>query len=157
MDINHLNLSFISYFCHPEHGNCYKINSGYDENGHQVPIIKMTRPGRIQGMWIILNTSINDELKKFSVQNGGIVFITNRTESVLSVDGVMLKPGTVTNIGLSRTFLFQKPKPYSNCDGNTNKLNSFESILYKLVYDKTGQYNRKTCIDQCYQHMLKTM
>lgn len=136
MDVNMLDLSLVSDFYHPEHGNCFKINSGIDENGHEISIIKMTRPGRIQGMWIILNTSIHNKLNKYSVHNGGIVFINNRTESVLSVDGVMLKPGTVTNIGISRTFSIQKQKPYSNCNENING------------------YNRKICIDKCYQYAL---
>ncbi|RNA38831.1 amiloride-sensitive sodium channel subunit gamma-like [Brachionus plicatilis] len=149
-----INMSQIKYFYHPEHGNCYQINSGFDQNGHQVPLITFLRPGRIAAISLILNVSLHQELRKHNMNMAGIIFIHNKTQSPLSVDGVIVSPGFITNIGLMRTFSHQKPKPYSSCDGSVDKMENYDSNLYKLILAKTKFYHRKVCIDLCYQEQL---
>lgn len=149
-----INETQIVYFYHPEHGNCYQINSGFDQNGNRVPLLRFLRSGRIQAITLWLNVSLFKELRKYYMNNGGIVFIHNKTESPLNVDGVIVSPGFITNIGITRTFSYQKEKPFSNCDGNTDKIENYDSKLYKLVFETKKKYNSKICIDFCYQEQL---
>jgi hypothetical protein len=59
------------------------------------------------------------------------------------IDKLTLELGQETNIIVKRVFNFRQKKPYSNCDLKEIKSDSFNSKLYKLIYEKSGKYNYK--------------
>ncbi|RMZ94730.1 acid-sensing ion channel 1 isoform X2, partial [Brachionus plicatilis] len=128
-----LNLDEFVYYFHSEYGNCYTFNSGFSQNGSRVPIKKAYRSKRSDGLILNLNFEIHEGLKEFIADVGGVIFVHNQTSSPYSVNGILVGTKFTTNIGLKRTFARSEPKPYSKCDGSTEKPESHKSELYKLI------------------------
>ncbi|CAF1010201.1 unnamed protein product [Brachionus calyciflorus] len=145
------NMSAFKFYFHPNYGNCYQFNTGYDENDSKIPLKTTIVTERAQGLRLVLNTSVPDSLKFITPFTGAIVFIHNHTTDPMMVTGITLAPKTETNIGLSRMFYSSQPKPYSQCETSTNDPNSFSSELYKLVLENTQFYTQTLCIYQCFQ------
>ncbi|CAF1003954.1 unnamed protein product [Brachionus calyciflorus] len=138
--------SLWSFYFHNTYGNCYQVNTNSS--------IKVTQAGRLHGINLILNVSVPDELDSLNPVRGAVVFIHNKTESPTQADGIYAAVGMETNIAVSRTFHKQMPKPYSNCDGNTDDPLSFDSKFYKLIHANKLKYNQKLCTDFCLQDLI---
>lgn len=145
------NRSQIKYFFHPNYGNCYQFNSGFDNDNNVISLKRTYLTERLMSLRLVLNLSLPDELRLINPNIGGVIFIHNDTTYPTIVDPVTLPPNTETNIALSRTFYQLKEKPYSNCDLNTNDKNYFKSEAYYLVHNYTRAYSQTLCVHQCIQ------
>ncbi|RNA28344.1 acid-sensing ion channel 1 isoform X2 [Brachionus plicatilis] len=148
------NRSQIKFFYHPNYGNCYQFNSGFDGHGEKMDLKNLTMIDRVAGLRLVLNLSTPNTLKLINPNIGGVVFIHNHTTYPLMVDGVTLAPKTETNIALSRTFFQLKEKPYSSCDIKTSDPNYLDSNAYRLVHNQTYGYAQTLCVYQCIQNFL---
>lgn len=153
-DVLLINQSELSYYFHPLYGNCYQFNSGKDQNGNEIALKRVTKNDRITGFRSVLNVSIHPQIKEYVYDIGAVLMIHNSSISPFSVHGITLGANIITNIEISRQFSKQQPKPYSNCDGDTDKIENFDSDIYKLILEKNVYYTQKYCIAQCYQREL---
>ncbi|CAF0767718.1 unnamed protein product [Brachionus calyciflorus] len=147
LTFNCKNEKYWNYFYHRLYGNCYQFISK-SEN-----LIRISRTGWESALNIILNISVANGLDGLLTSIGAYVMIHNQTISPLSADAFSVSPGIETNIGLSRQFKSLKPKPYSNCDGDTSNPNNFNTKLFNLIHSKNIGYNQKLCIDLCFQDL----
>ncbi|RNA34522.1 amiloride-sensitive sodium channel subunit beta [Brachionus plicatilis] len=145
------NLTDFKFFLHPNYGNCYQFNSGFDSHGKKNDLKYAMTTERLSGLRLILNISVTQKLKFMNPSTGAVIFIHNHTTYPMMVDTITLAPKTETSISLSRTFYESKQKPYSNCDAKTNDMNSYNSEYYKLVHENTKAYGQTLCIHQCIQ------
>ena len=60
-------------------------------------------------------------------------------------------PGLLTNIAVERTFRFNLPKPYSNCEIDNTSPGYFDSELYNMIANSDYEYNQQFCFKQCIQ------
>ena len=149
------NISKFRYWLHPIHGNCYQFNSGYDSNGNELDLQKVTTldSDRVGGLRLILNLSVPESLKFLNPNKGAYIFIHNKTDPPQAILPVTISTNTETNIGLSRTFYELQPKPYSICDKNTNDPNYFKSKSFRLIHQSGNEYSKDLCLFQCYQNI----
>ena len=144
-------LDEFKFFLHPNYGNCYQFNLGQDLNGKRKELKSVGTTERQSGLRLILNISVTDELKFMSSSLGALLFVHNHTTNPMLVDSIALKPKTETNIAVSRTFYQSERKPFSNCDGETDDINSHNSEYYKIVHENSKTYTQALCFHQCIQ------
>jgi hypothetical protein len=98
---------------------------------------------------------------------GAIVYVHNKSYLVTEENnGILLTPGTETNIAVDRTFVYKQPHPYSDCvDSNKvkSKLDSLANSDYDQLslVDKTIKllkvYTQQSCQQLCFQdYLIKT-
>ena len=145
------NRTELKLFEHPNFGNCYQFNSGYDKYNNKIDLKKSIGKDFYQGLRLVLNVSIIDKLKLFNTHYGAVIFIHNQSSSLEIIEDVKLSPKFETSIAIKSSFYKSKEKPYSNCDGNTDDPNSYESEFFKLIHSKTKKYTQYTCVIQCLQ------
>ncbi|CAF0885554.1 unnamed protein product [Brachionus calyciflorus] len=148
------NMSQVRYYNHPEYGDCYMINSGYDYKNNPVNLWSAMAPKRHLGLNLILNISVHDELKFLSPNYGAIVIIHNNTVNPFVQEGITLSPKIESNIALTKTFFSSQPKPYSDCDGKTDDPNEYNSELFKLIHKNGGGYSQFLCLGLCFQRSI---
>ncbi|CAF0980970.1 unnamed protein product [Brachionus calyciflorus] len=142
------NKEYWNYYYHQIYGNCYQINTGREN------LIRVSRTGWYNSLSVILNISLADGLEGLYAGSGAVVMIHNQTTSPLSTDAFGVSSGVETFVAISRQFKSSLPKPYSNCDGDTSDPNVFNSKLFKLISSKNISYNRKLCMDVCFQDLI---
>ncbi|CAF0716894.1 unnamed protein product [Brachionus calyciflorus] len=145
-----------SYFFHPWYGNCYTFNPYRYENGTIREAKTILKTGYMNSLYFSLNTSISEEIP-FPVRvQGAIVFIHEYGSSPFSVDSLTVSPGFETNIALHRTLTTLTPKPYSDCDKDTDDKDKYPSDLFKSIHDLRFNYSQKACFDLCFhREMIK--
>lgn len=148
------NRSEFKLFVHPNFGNCFQFNSGYDSHNNKIGIKYSISKDKYQGLRLVLNVSVVDSLKFVSPSYGAVIYIHNQSSNPWMVEEITLMPKYETNIAIKRTLYNSKEKPYSNCDGNTNNPRSYSSDLFKLIHNKTNQYNQYSCVIQCLQRKI---
>ena len=65
-----------------------------------------------------------------------------------------MNAGTTTNIVLHKSYVSKLADPYSDCTGNLDDSNSFDSDLYRHILKSKSSYRQKDCFDLCYQKKL---
>jgi hypothetical protein len=144
------NSSHFKWKFDPSYGNCYEFNS--DENN----IKQSTIPGWINGLILELYVNFNENLNEFNSVNGGLGAIVRLDNSSYLIDhgwsGVQVAAGFTNFIALDRSFKFMLPKPYSNCeiDSESPKY-GFNSELLNLIAQSDYEYTQELCFEQCYQ------
>ena len=139
------------------YGNCYVFNSGFNSSGSSVPLKHSTFAGSEYRLKIRLYVNYHESLSLFNAYNGGygaIVFIENNTNLNQVTNTIQVPPGFITFVKLDRSFKFNLPKPYSNCDIDNYKSEHFESELFKLIQHSPYQYTQQLCFEQCLQKLL---
>ena len=144
-------ISKFNYFFHPNYGNCYQFNSGFDQNGQKIDLEKIMVADRLFSLRLLLNISVPSSLKFLNPSSGGLIFIHNHTTYPPLVDPIAISPKTETNIAISRTFYKSQKKPYSFCDGNTDDIGNYDSEYYKIVHKNVKEYSQTLCVYQCLQ------
>lgn len=70
-------------------------------------------------------------------------------------NGINIKPGTETYVGIKRMFRTKLSKPYSNCIKVLKPFNSYSKILYGYFKDlNVSYYNQDFCYKLCFQDQL---
>jgi hypothetical protein len=139
-------------FYDDHYGNCYRFNSGKNMNGKTVErryanafmsYLEMV-------LWIGPNQNNYD---MFSEENGMVVFMNNNTADLVLGNGVTISPSYSTRISLDKINVMKKPQPYSNCVDNLNKIDSYDSLIFKKVIEKYPNYTYTYMV--CFFHCLQ--
>ena len=103
------------------YGNCFTFNSGFDSNGN-----KMDLAGPLYGFTLSLYVNVYEKLIRYNGEQfigfGAVIRIGNSSYSTYYSfgDGLLASAGFKTNIIIDREFKSMLPKPYSNCEIDSN-------------------------------------
>jgi hypothetical protein len=143
----------VSYY-DPFYGNCFKINSGFAQNGSKVALLKQNETGKRKGLYLVNFVDIFDHpiynfmnlLNSFTF--GLKISMDDQRSIPLHKDNMIpIQPGTCTYIGLRKTQSTLEPKPYSKC----TDLNLYRSVLYHKFVKHDKKYEQKACFEMCKQ------
>jgi hypothetical protein len=137
------------------YGNCYTFNSGFDSNGSRVDLKESNMAGPYFGLHLTLYVNIYEKLIDFEkiLGLGAIIRIGNSSYSMYdSNNGILVPSGFQTNIAIEREFKSTLPKPYSNCEINSNSPRFMSGLdLYNLIGQTDYAYSQQLCFSQCIQ------
>ncbi len=142
---------FITHYYDLHYGNCFKFNSGFDQNGSAVPLVKQVSAGKNHGIFMVLFADVfKNELSNFlnyDYSYGIKIAINNQTYIPLYKEGFTLsvKTGTCTSIGLKKLISSRLPKPFSPCED----LSSYDSVLYREFLKQNKTYKQDVCYEMC--------
>lgn len=128
------------------YGNCFRFNYGNETDQLNSVVTPDT------GLELILLSRIPDFDQNFlysSRQNGLRIIISDQNSTPIYSQGILLRPGVHANIDLAKTKSVSMPEPYSNCQ-NTR---SMTSILAREMRNLGIIYNRKDCLNLCFQKL----
>ena len=147
---------FVWHFSY-NYGNCYTYNSGFKYELNENPLKKSVpkkvakKPGSLFGLNLEIFTGVADSL--YSLKNyGAIVFIHNQTSLPETSSGILLKPGTHSDIVVKKSFSSLVPSPYSDCQNLD--LFDFDRTLYDILDAASITYNQQDCLDLCMQQEI---
>ena len=87
-----------------------------------------------------------------ALSGGFYLAVTNNTnKAIIKYEGIEIAPGTVTNVGITRSFYYKQPSPYSDCRDNVDSSSSSDSLYYKYTV-LIGKYTRNQCYEICFQY-----
>ena len=107
-----------------------------------------TVSGPTFGLQLTLYANVYEPLYYYLAYGlGVIVRIENSSHSKYysSGEGILLSPGSQTNIAVDREFKSMLPRPYSKCEVE------WDSEIYNVIDRSDFVYTRKLCFIQCYQ------
>lgn len=160
---NLISCQFSSEFCYEndfeffqlnEFQKCYKFNSGQNYDGSEAKIRKARRYGKSYGLQLELFIGLPDKcLSPFSQTFGMVVYVHNLSQIVTEeTNGILVAPGTETNIAVDRTSLVHKPKPYSDCLPNLDASSANSKLaLFALKKNRFKMYSQEACLVMCQQ------
>ncbi|CAF0708693.1 unnamed protein product [Brachionus calyciflorus] len=138
--------------------NCYTFNSGYDQNGTKIPIKKINEAGTDRSLKLELYLGLDRfNLTKFVTNNGVKIVVHNQSVTpIISSDGIDITTGFQNNIGITKSFRYGLPWPYSSCIKNTKSIDGHESFYYKAFFTSLNMtsYRQKTCLKLCLQDFI---
>jgi len=111
---------------HPFYGNCFIFNSGKQ-------LRKITQKGQLASFSFQLFVGSLGASNTSEIGSGGVVFISNHSQSPFEFPEYLLNPTLMTRVGIERTYGQRLNAPYSMC--KENGVNS--------------QYDAFTCIQLC--------
>jgi hypothetical protein len=128
------------------YGNCFKFNSGYDSNNQEVPIIKSTSSGNLNGFVVELFTGLTPQepsrlLFTDQISSGAAIFINNQSYLPTLTESLTFKPGVCINIGLEKSFTSNLESPYSDCI----KSETSASLAVKQFREMKYIYRKRNC------------
>ena len=87
---------------------------------------------------------------------GAVIRIGNSSYKIYdsNSDGILLSPGLKTNMVVEREFKSILPKPYSNCEIDSNDSTQSNLEFYNLIDQSGYEYTRQLCFIQCYQNFI---
>lgn len=145
---NKCNLSEFEWFYSTTFGNCFKFNSGFDINGHKIPLKYLQSPGMESGLMLEIFAGMQNASKPiFSYwENAGLkVNIFNQSISPGFDEGLEVPIGYTTNINIRKQIILNEPRPYSICE------NFKSSFLVDYIKSTNKIYRQKDCFELCYQ------
>uniref|UniRef100_H3AJ42 Epithelial sodium channel subunit alpha n=1 Tax=Latimeria chalumnae TaxID=7897 RepID=H3AJ42_LATCH len=131
-----------TYFNHPVYGNCYTFNGGSTGN-----LWSSTKPGRENGLSLLLRTEQNDYIPFLSTVAGARVMIHRQNQPPFMEDeGFNIRPGVETSISMKKVSRQQLGGLYSDCteDGS--------DIGVENLYN--SNYTQQACVRSCFQVTL---
>lgn len=146
-----------TYYLNLVHGNCYTFNYGLGPNNtlkRPEEIIATTRSSRNQGLRLTLNISVSKKLRYLMPSYGAFIFVHNQTDPPNIYRPVTVAPGFETNIAIRKTLYTKLPKPYSDCDPDTQNMKKYSSRFFQMVHENFHSYKRTICLDYCYQNFI---
>lgn len=139
----------LKYVFNKQFGNCFRFNSGLDDQGNKVPLLSTTRTVK-EGLELLLFVGLPDRLKLFEHGTGVYVFVHNHSTYSFEPYYNIVPVNTKAEIKLTRNFFKQMPNPYSNCVLESNMRNS---ILYQMTKNATNYYTQSDCLLFCIQRL----
>jgi hypothetical protein len=137
--------SFVWHFSYT-YGNCFTFNLP------QVKYVKKTGP--LFGLNMECLTGGGVEKSPFTSLKsyGAILFVHNQTSKPETSSGILLKPGTHTDIVVKKSFTSLVPSPYSDCqDSSTFR---FDKVYFNILQSENIKYNQQDCLDLCMQQEI---
>jgi len=143
------NESDFEWMYSPDYGNCYVFNSG------KISMKKVYNAGSKYGLNLDLFVGMHEPWEKFYDSTGAVLMINNQTYVSKKSNEILVSTGVQTKISISRTHVYQKPAPYSECsfDAHTK---GFISPMYDSLINAKYSYSQQDCIYQCLQHEIET-
>lgn len=137
------------WYFDPFYANCFRFNSGKVKK-----IRESTRPGYVNGLQIELFVGEPWSNYSLSTSSGAIVFVHNSSIEPSFTEGLSLSVEMLSNLAVSREYVFKKEKPHSECLSGLDKMDAFDSDFFRAII-KTGRtYRRVDCFDLCFQSFL---
>lgn len=119
------------------------------------PVKKINKFGKNSGLSLEIFAGFRQNQSPVSQDSGVLIYIHEPNKTIMIDDhGVLLRPGTHTNIELHKTSVRILPEPFNLCASNANKPNLNESFLYEMTLNLTKSYSQKYCFDLCYQNEI---
>jgi hypothetical protein len=136
-----------------EYGNCYVFNSG------KKLLKKVYNTGSKYGLNLDIFVGMHERWEKFYDSTGAILMINNQTYVSKKSNEIFVSTGVQSKISISRTHVYQKPAPYSECSfdaSNILNMSDFMSPLYDSLINAKFSYSQQDCIYQCLQNEIET-
>ena len=92
------------YYFSSFYGNCFRFNTGKDENGNPVSLKKITQSGDLYGLRLELFVGDINKTPELFNRNGFQVMVNNQSVLPGFNEGITVSPGTEKNIRISRIF-----------------------------------------------------
>lgn len=140
-------LDSFKWYYHPEFGNCYQFNSGFDSQNQPVPFSKVTKTGKRNGLALLLLTGTPYDIYSTSVDSGAHIFIHEADESPVTSISIDVPTGMSTNIVLSKVVTQKQPYPYNDCYSELNTPDAFDSLFYRLTLQQGYKYSQRDCLN----------
>ena len=86
------------------YGNCFQFNVGLNSTNNKIEKRMTSKVGSDNGSFPVINFR-NENTTDFGLPLGMIVFVHNSLFRPRSEDGIFIKPGELTNIGVKRVFV----------------------------------------------------
>ena len=104
------------------------------------------------GLQILISNYTDLNLSNFGSKGlGVVVFVHNKSLSTKELEeGIYIKPGELSFIGIKRTFIKNTPSPYTQCQD----LTSYSSELYDYIKKSNQIYRQRDCFDLCTQKLI---
>jgi hypothetical protein len=139
-------------------GNCFRVNTGYDEAGKEVEMYSQREPGQLYGlsMSFFLGLPGDEFTDFFNIGNthGLVVIIDDQTSLPKSDETVVnVKPGTSAKIALKKQAQSNLPAPYTSCVTDELYTARFKA---EFIYRKL-KYSKKTCDLFCKQSSVMSI
>lgn len=138
------------------YGNCYTFNSGLDSYGNKTILKESSIAGPNNGLQLLLYVNVYEDLT-CSDNLGAIVRIGNSSYASFYPprSGSLVSSGFQTNIAIDRELKSILPKPYSNCEIDSNSPQFIQDLdLYNLISQSDYFYTQQLCFLQCFQKCL---
>ena len=157
--LRNTSLDFTWYYSY-KYGNCFTFNSGFtyltdfpSETTPRVDLIAKTvkKPGVQFGLNLEMFAGSRDTLYSLKTY-GAILFVHNQTSRPENSAGILLKPGSQTNIEVKKAFTSILAKPYSDCEDLTRL--DFDRTLYSVLESHSLEYTQQDCLDLCMQQEI---
>ena len=133
------------------YGNCYRFNTGRDRNGNKKDLLITSKPGPIDGLVLQLNVAVPYSVYTVGFSQAAHVFVHNDTIDPTRFEGIDVSPGTQYAIKIGRDFFNQLPLPYNDCYDNLNKIDAFDSDLFRVIIQNNQTYRQRDCYRLCFQ------
>ena len=115
---------------------------------------KTTIADPVFGLRLMSYVNFYDQLN-YLQSNGfcAIIRIGNNSYSTdFSNGGILVSAGFQTHISINREFKYMLPKPYSNCEIDTDSSKFIDGFdVYNLISQSEYEYTQQLCFSQCYQ------
>ena len=136
-----------------KYGNCFTFNSGLAYRSRMANHVKsVSKPGIRFGLRLELFAGIAHDSLYSTKKFGAIMFIHNQTSKPEGATGILLKPGTQTNVEVKKSFNSLLASPYSPCqDLDTFE---FDRSLYNVLNEHMLAYTQQDCLDLCMQQEI---
>lgn len=140
-----------TWFFSTSYGNCFSFNSGLKRNGEKDEIKKITKPGREDGLVMLVHVGISDDVNSLASSLGAVIFIHNSTITPKYNEGVRVATGADTSIAVVKTIQNYLPTPYNECLENLDRLDAHDSYLFKEIFKSNETYRQRDCRFACFQ------
>ncbi|XP_077866593.1 uncharacterized protein LOC100372922 [Saccoglossus kowalevskii] len=124
-----------------KYGNCFQFNHGRNSTGRYA-----SRTGAKYGLKLTLFTEQYEYISIYGRDSGVRVAIQPLFVPAFPEDeGVTIRPGSISSIGIRENVIHRKPHPYGNCTQNAE----FDSM-----YGNDFKYTKLACESTCLQHQI---
>ena len=142
------NLSkFWSHQWNYKYGNCFTFNSGMDEDGKTLRILKATKPGPSQGLLLEINVEQEQYVGPLTVEAGIRVLLHGQGEMVFPFEeGFSVSPGLSTSVGIKKTQIIRLDR-----FKNKSCLPEDELPVTNIYrrYKNITTYSQQACLHSC--------
>ena len=156
-----------------EFQKCYKFNSGKLLDDSKAKPKRANTNKKNNGLQLELYIGNQLEcLSPLSTTSGLVIYIHNYTYTITDEDdGIVVKPGTHTEISINPTYIKKLSAPYSDCFESSESTERFDAFRSK--YENTNEfekqlendlimktinisrvYTQQYCLQLCYQQFL---
>ena len=140
------------------YGNCYVFNSGYNAAGEKIALKELTLDSSYFGLQLEVYSNVYESLEVSNALFGGLGLVLRIENSSHLIgkkdDGVRIATGFHTDIVVDRSFKFMLPRPYSDCEVESDSSKTSGTDIFTLIAQSEYEYTQQLCFLQCYQKYL---